>query len=93
MAQQSLLGFNLAAPCTLAQRVIAETVSTSAGTVIDEFRDECERNRFNRVDVPPDQFKIRYLATVAVQSPAVDVFAAEGFCCNNYTDASAPGRS
>ena len=85
--------FNLAVPSTLAQRVITETVSTSAGTVLDEFRDEYGRNRFYRVDVPPDPFKIRYLATVAVQSPAVDVFAAEGFWCNNYTDASAPGRS
>jgi transglutaminase-like putative cysteine protease len=44
---------------------------------IDEFRDEAGRNRFFRVDVAPGHFSIRYLATVEVQTPEVNLFAPE----------------
>jgi len=39
VVQQSLFVFNLAIPSTQTQRVIAETVSTSPDTTIEEFRD------------------------------------------------------
>ena len=77
VVQQSLFVFNLAIPSTQTQRVIAETVSTSPKTTIDEFRDEAGRNRFFRVDVAPGQLNIRYLATVEVQTPDVNAFAPE----------------
>ena len=75
--RQSLFVFSLAIPSTQTQRVIVETVSTSPDTAIDEFRDETGRNRFLRADVPPGRFNIRYLATVEVQTPDVDMFAPE----------------
>jgi hypothetical protein len=75
--QQSLFVFNLGVPSTPAQRVVAETVSTTPANPLDEFRDEAGRNRFFRVDVPPGQFSIRYLATVALQAPDRDPFACE----------------
>ncbi len=77
VTQQSLFVFNLAIPSTQTQRVIAETVSTSSEMAIDEFRDEAGRNRFFRVDVAPGHFSIRYLATVEVQTPEVNLFAPE----------------
>jgi len=75
--QQSLFVFNLGVPSTPAQRVIAETVSTTPANSLDEFRDESGRNRFFRVDVSPGQFIIRYLATVEVQAPDRDSSARE----------------
>ena len=75
--QQSLFVFNLGVPSTPAQRVVAETVSTTPANPLDEFRDESGRNRFFRVDVPPGQFNIRYLATVEVQAPDCDMSARE----------------
>jgi transglutaminase-like putative cysteine protease len=75
--EQSLFVFNLAVPSTPAQRVIAEAVSTTSSNPLDEFRDESGRNRFVRVDVPPGPFKIRYLATVEVQTPHYDGLARE----------------
>ncbi len=75
--QQSLFVFNLGVPSTPAQRVVAETVSTTPANPLDEFRDESGRNRFFRVDVPPGQFNIRYLATVEVQAPDCDTSARE----------------
>jgi transglutaminase-like putative cysteine protease len=75
--QQSLFVFNLGVPSTPAQRVIAETVSTTPANPLDEFRDESGRNRFFRVDVSPGQFSIRYLATVEVQAPDRDSSAPE----------------
>jgi len=75
--QQSLFVFNLGVPSTPAQRVIAETVSTTPTQSLDEFRDESGRNRFFRVDVSPGQFSIRYLATVEVQAPDCDRSARE----------------
>ena len=75
--QQSLFVFNLGVPSTPAQRVIAETVSTTPAQSLDEFRDESGRNRFFRVDVSAGQFSIRYLATVEVQAPDRDSSARE----------------
>jgi len=75
--QQSLFVLNLGVPSTPSQRVIAEAVSTWPSNPLDEFRDHSGRNRFFRVDVPPGQFNVRYLATVAVQAPDVDEFAGE----------------
>ena len=75
--QQSLFVFNLAVPSTPAQRVIAETLSTTPANPLDEFRDESGRNRFFRVDVPPGQLNVRYLAKVEVRAPDCDSFACE----------------
>ena len=75
--QQSLFVFNLGVPSTPGQRVVAETVSTTPSNPLDEFRDESGRNRFFRVDVPPGQFNVRYLATVQVQPPDCDRSARE----------------
>jgi transglutaminase-like putative cysteine protease len=75
--QQSLFVFNLGVPTTPTQRVIAESVSTTPASPLDEFRDESGHNRFFRIDVPPGRFNIRYLATVEVQAPEFDVFASE----------------
>ncbi|MET0163677.1 MAG: transglutaminase family protein [Vicinamibacterales bacterium] len=77
VVQQSLFVFNLGIPSTQTQRVIAETVSTSPQTTIDEFRDEAGRNRFIRVNVAPGQFNIRYLATVEVQTSDANASAPE----------------
>jgi transglutaminase-like putative cysteine protease len=69
--------FNIAIPTTPAQRVVAETVTTSLGVFTDEFRDEGGHNRFIRVDVPPGSFSIRYQATVEVQTPEINANAPE----------------
>ncbi len=77
VTQQTVFVFNLAVQARPDQRVVAESMSTSAPTVLDEFRDETGRNRFVRVDVPPGAFNIRYLATVEVDAPPVDPDAPE----------------
>jgi len=77
VSQQSVFVFNLAAAPMPTQRIIAETVSTSPDVPIDEFRDEAGRNRFFRVEVATGHFNIRYLATIEVQAPEVNVFAPE----------------
>ncbi len=68
---QSLFVFNFAVPDTPSQRVVAERVTISSGSGWDEFRDEGGRNRFMRADVPAGPLNVRYLATVAVDPPAV----------------------
>ena len=77
VVQQSLFVFNLAVPETPMQRVIAESVTTTPATAYDEFRDEGGHNRFIRTDVQPGPFNLRYLATVEVQAPQIDVNAPE----------------
>ena len=72
VAQQTLFVFNLGVVPTQAQRIIAETISTSSDATIDEFSDEAGQNRFFRLDVAPGQFTIRYLATVEVQTAEVN---------------------
>jgi len=74
---QSLFVFNFAVPTTRTQRVMAERVTLSAGSGYDEFRDEGGRNRYFRVDVPPGPLNVRYLATVEVDPPVVDLTAPE----------------
>ena len=75
VAQQTLFVFNLGVVPTQAQRIIAETISTSSDATIDEFSDEAGQNRFFRLDVAPGQFTIRYLATVEVQTAEVNCSA------------------
>jgi transglutaminase-like putative cysteine protease len=77
VTQRTLFVFNLGIAATPTQRIIAETVSTSSDTAIDEFSDEAGHNRFFRIEVAPGQFNIRYLATVEVQTVAADSFAPE----------------
>lgn len=78
VTQQTVFVFNLAVQTRPDQRVVAESMSTSVPTAaLDEFRDETGRNRFVRVDVPPGTFNIRYLATVEVDAPPVDLSAPE----------------
>jgi transglutaminase-like putative cysteine protease len=77
VTNQTVFVFNLAVPSRADQRVVAETMSTSAATRPDEFRDETGRNRFVRVDVPSGTFNIRYLATVEVDAPSRDTSAPE----------------
>ena len=74
---QTLFVFNFAVPTTRTQRVVAESVTFSAGSGYDEFRDEGGRNRFLRADIPPGPLIVRYLATVEVDPPVVDLAASE----------------
>jgi transglutaminase-like putative cysteine protease len=77
VAAQSLFVFNCAVPTTPTQRLIAEQITLSAGSGYDEFRDESGRNRYVRADVPPGPLNVRYLATVEVDPPLVDLAAPE----------------
>ena len=77
VVQQSLFVFNVAIPNSSQQRVIAETITTTPATAYDEFRDEAGHNRFLRVDVAPGPFTVRYLATVELQPPVIDMNAPE----------------
>ena len=77
VTQQTLFVFNLGVASTPAQRIIAETISTSSDATIDEFSDEAGHNRFFRLDVAPGQLTIRYLATVEVQTAEVNCCAPE----------------
>lgn len=77
VSAQSLFVFNFAVPITSTQRVIAERITLSAGSVYDEFRDEGGRNRYIRTDVPPGPLNMRYLATVEVDPPSIDYAAQE----------------
>jgi transglutaminase-like putative cysteine protease len=75
VAQQTVFVFNLGVASTQTQRIIAETISTSSDATIDEFSDEGGHNRFHRLDVPPGQITVRYLATVEVQAAEVNCSA------------------
>jgi len=75
--EQSLFVFNLGAVALPNQRIVAESVAATPDLPIDEFRDEGGHNRFHRVDVPPGQFSIRYLATMEVQAAEIDFSAGE----------------
>ena len=77
VTQQTLFVFNLAVPTTAGQVVRAESVSSQPNVFIDEFADAGNINRFFRLDVPPGRLNIRYLATVDLQEPEIDVEALE----------------
>lgn len=77
VTQQTLFVFNLGVPTTPKQAVRAESVSSQPGLVIDEFADASRSNRFFRLDVPPGQLSIRYLATVDLHEPDVNLDAPE----------------
>lgn len=77
VSRQTLFVFNLGVARTPAQRIVAESLSASTGTTIDEFSDEAGHNRFFRLDVAPGPFNIRYRATVAVHDAEADLAAPE----------------
>jgi len=77
VAQQTLFVFNLGIPTDAAQRVCTESLSVEPSARLDQFVDAATGNRFARVDVPAGSFNIRYLATVDVEEPAVDLSAPE----------------
>lgn len=77
VTQQTLFVFNLGVPTTSGQVVRAESVTSQPNVVIDEFADPGRINRFFRLDVPPGRLTIRYLATVDLEQPEVNVDAPE----------------
>ena len=77
IAQQTLFVFNLGVPTTPGQIVRAETVTATPDVPIDEFADAGHVNRFFRLNVPPGHLSIRYLATVDLEAPEVNVDAPE----------------
>jgi transglutaminase-like putative cysteine protease len=77
VTQQALFVFSLGVPTTPGQLVRAESVSSQPNVPIDEFADAGQVNRFFRLDVPPGPLSIRYLATVDLQQPEVNVDAPE----------------
>jgi transglutaminase-like putative cysteine protease len=77
VTQQTLFVFNLGVPTTPKQTVRAESVSSQPGVLIDEFADAARSNRFFRLDVPPGRLSIRYLATVDLHEPEVNLDAPE----------------
>ncbi len=77
LTQQTLFVFNLGVPTTPGQVVRAESVSSQPNVSIDEFADAGSINRFFRLDVPPGRLNIRYLATVDLEEPAVNIDAPE----------------
>ncbi len=77
VTQQTLFVFNLGVPTTSGQVVQAESVSSEPNVFIDEFADAGNINRFFRLDVLPGGLSIRYLATVDLEEPAIDLDAPE----------------
>jgi transglutaminase-like putative cysteine protease len=77
VTQQTLFVFNLGVPTTSGQVVRAESITTQPNGIIDEFADAGRLNRFFRVDVPPGRLTMRYLATVDLEQPEVNVDAPE----------------
>ncbi len=77
VTQQTMFVFNLGVPTTPGQVVRAESVSSQPDVYIDEFGDAGNLNRFFRLDVPPGRFNMRYLATVDLEEPEVNIDAPE----------------
>jgi len=77
VVQQTLFVFNLGVPSGPGQRVCTESVAVDPAVVVDEFTDVGSGNRFVRVNAPQGPFSVRYLATVDLEAPAVDVLAPE----------------
>ena len=75
--QQTLFVFNLGVPTTSGQVVRAESITAEPNGIIDEFADAGRLNRFFRLDVPPGRLTMRYLATVDLEEPEVNVDAPE----------------
>jgi transglutaminase-like putative cysteine protease len=74
---QSVFVFNLAVASTASQRVVAERLTTTGDSRVDEFLDEIGHNRFHRINVAPGDFSVRYLATVEVDPPESGAGAVE----------------
>ena len=55
----------------------AESITAEPNGIIDEFADAGRLNRFFRLDVPPGRLTMRYLATVDLEEPEVNVDAPE----------------
>src|SRR2546429_4540340 len=77
VTQQTLFVFNLGVPTTSGQAVRAESITAEPNGIVDEFADAGRPNRFFRLDVPPGRLTIRYLATVDLEEPEVNVDAPE----------------
>ena len=75
--QQTLFVFNLGVPTTSGQAVRAESITAEPNGIVDEFADAGRLNRFFRLDVPPGRLTMRYLATVDLEEPEVNVDAPE----------------
>ncbi|MGH8799139.1 MAG: transglutaminase-like domain-containing protein [Casimicrobiaceae bacterium] len=90
VAAQTVFVFNLAAPDDDRQQVVEECVELEPALRWDELREPGTLNRFIRVDVPPGDFRVRYLAAVDVtpvdaetEAPeaAIVDLPAEAFAC------------
>ncbi|MGH8714585.1 MAG: transglutaminase-like domain-containing protein [Casimicrobiaceae bacterium] len=77
VAAQTVFVLNLAAPDDDRQRVLEECVELEPALGWDELREPGTSNRFIRVDVPPGDFAVRYLAAVDVMPIDADLQAAE----------------
>jgi transglutaminase-like putative cysteine protease len=75
--QKTLFIFNLGVPTTSDQIVRAEEIILTPNVRMDEFSDAEGMNRFFRFTAPPGPFSIRYMATVDLARPRVDVDAGE----------------
>ena len=55
----------------------AESITAQPNAVIDEFADAGEDQSFFRLDVPPGRLNMRYLATVDLEQPEINLDAPE----------------
>jgi transglutaminase-like putative cysteine protease len=75
--QRTLFVFNIGIPTTCQQNVRAEYVGASPNVHVEEFADAEGANRFFRLSAPPGRLSVRYMATVDVETPRVDLDAPE----------------
>jgi transglutaminase-like putative cysteine protease len=75
--QKTLFVFNLGVPTTSTQIVRAEDVMVTPNARIDEFSDAEGTNRFFRFSASPGRLSIRYMATVDLENPRVNLDAGE----------------
>ncbi len=75
--QKTLFVFNLGVPTTSSQIVRAEDVGVTPNVRIDEFSDAEGTNRFFRFTAPPGHLSIRYMATLDMECPRINVDAQE----------------
>lgn len=75
--QKTLFVFNLGVPTTSAQIVRAEEIIVTPNVRLEEFSDAARANRFFRLVAPAGHFSIRYMSTVDVVTPRIDLDAPE----------------
>jgi transglutaminase-like putative cysteine protease len=76
VSQRTLFLFNIGVPTVDSQYVSAESISTVPEVQVEQLQSP-DGNRLMRIDVPPGQFNLRYLANVDVQRALPDSNARE----------------